>query len=90
MGYVLLYFELAANAILVWSEFAYGHPAMGVAGRVACGLGYAFAPFLVALLSAWLLTNKTTTRKVFLTNLEITWCLTLFVAGLTLISSLGL
>lgn len=93
LGSVVLYLQIAANAALVWGGLVYGHAAMGPVGRVASGIGYAFAPFLVAFLLAALLTKhypRPTSRNAFLTNLEIAWSLTLLVAVLTLVASLAL
>jgi hypothetical protein len=58
------------------------------AGRTALSLGYAFAPVVVALPIAWLLTNPYTmlrTRQAFMLNLEMAWSLILIVAALTLV-----
>jgi hypothetical protein len=91
VGFLVLFLQFAANAVLVW--FGLSHPAMGHAGRVALGAGYAFAPFLVALLFTGLLTKhytNSTTRNAFRTNLEIMWGLTLVVAVVTLMVSLEL
>jgi hypothetical protein len=73
---------------LAWGGFIYANTAVALAFRVVFGLAYAFAPFLLALLSAWLLTKRPTTIKAFLTNLEITWSFTLVLAGLALVISL--
>src|SRR5262245_51475901 len=81
--------RFAANLFLVWCKLRFGHPVMTVAGWIASGLGYAFAPFLVALFLASLLTKLYTepkTRKAFQTNLKITWTLTLLLACLTFMS----
>lgn len=86
----MLYALLALNVLLAWGGFIYANTAVGLALRSAFGLAYAFSPFLVALLSAWLLTKRPTTRKVFLTNLEITWSLMLVLAGLALVVLLEL
>jgi hypothetical protein len=82
-----------ANVFLVWCKLFYGHPVMTVAGRIANGVVYALVPFLVALLLASLFTKlyeNPNTRKAFLINLEITWVLTLLLAGLTFMPSLEL
>jgi hypothetical protein len=83
MGLVL-YALFALNVFLAWGGFIYANTAVALAYRVVFGWAYAFAPLLVALLSAWLLTKRPTTRKAFLTNLEITWSLMLVLAGLAL------
>jgi len=104
----------ATNVLPVWCRLFYGHPVM-TPGQIANGTGYAFVPFLVALivarfltkslrrtqnpqslpnlgslLSAWLLTKRPTTRRAFLTNLEITLSLTLVLASLAFVASLEL
>jgi hypothetical protein len=87
----MLYGLFALNLFLAWTGLVYANPAMAIALRVALGLGYAFAPFLMALLLAGLLTKHhadPTARRAFLTNLEITWSLTLVLAGLGLMASL--
>ena len=89
MGYVLLYALFALNVFLAWGGFIYANTAVALGFRVVFGLAYAFAPFLVALLSAWLLTKRPKTLKAFLTNLEITWSLMLVLAGIALLVSLG-
>jgi len=92
VGSVVLYLQIAANAVLVWCGLVYGHPAMGPVGRVASGIGYAFAPFLLAFLLAALLTKhypRKTTSSAFLTNLEMAWSLTLLVAVLIFVASLA-
>jgi len=89
MGLVL-YALFALNAFLAWGGFIYANTAVALAYRVVFGWAYAFAPLLVALLSAWLLTKRPTTRKAFLTNLEITWSLMLVLAGLALVILLEL
>ena len=86
----MLYVLFALNVFLAWSGFIYSNTAVGLAFRFVFGLAYAFAPFLVALLSAWLLTRRPATRKAFLTNLEITWSLMLVLAGLALVVLLEL
>jgi hypothetical protein len=88
----VLYVLLVLNALLAWSAFVYANTS-AVALRIAIGLGYAFAPLLVALLFTGLLTTsyaEPTDRKVFVRNLEIMWCLTLTVAVLSLILFLKL
>jgi hypothetical protein len=83
----MLYVLLALNVLLAWSGFVY------TGAAVAIGLGYAFAPLLIALLFTELLTKSQadrTDRKAFVRNLEIIWCLTLTVAMLSLILSLKL
>ena len=84
----MLYALTALNVLLAWSGFIYANTAVSLALRVVFGLTYAFAPFLVALLSAWVLTKRPITRRAFLTNLEITWSLTLVLAGLALVVAL--
>ena len=84
----MLYVLFALNVFLAWSGLWYSNPAMAIVLRAVFGLGYAIGPLLAAILGAWLLTKRPTTRKAFLTNLEITWCLTLVVAGFTLVASL--
>jgi len=89
----MLYVLLVLNGLLAWSGFVYANTAAAVALRIAIGLGYAFAPVLVALLFTKLLTTSSaepTDRKVFVRNLEIMWSLTLTVAVLSLILSLKL
>jgi hypothetical protein len=86
----MLYVLFTLNVFLAWSGFIYANTAVALGLRVIFGLAYAFAPFLVALLSAWLLTKKPITLKPFLTNLEITWSLMLVLAGLALVIVLEL
>ena len=86
----MIYVLFAVNVLLAWSGFIYANTAVGLGLRVVFGLGYAIAPFLMALLSAWLLTKRPTTRKAFLTNLEITWSLMLVLAGVALVVLLEL
>jgi hypothetical protein len=86
----MLYALFALNVFLAWGGFIYANTAVSLTFRVVFGLAYAFAPFLVALLSAWQLTKRPTTRKAFLTNLEITWSLMLVLAGLALVVLLEL
>jgi len=90
VGYLLLYALFALNVFLAWGGFIYANTAVGLAFRLAFGLAYAFAPFLVALLLAWGLTKRPITRKALLTNLEITWSLMLVLAGLALVAALEL
>jgi hypothetical protein len=86
----LLYILTAANAFLVWSVFTFGHPGGTFAGRMALSLGYAFAPVMVALPIAWLLTkHHANTRQAFLLNLEIAWSLTLIIGAFLLAISLS-
>jgi hypothetical protein len=93
VGSVVLYLQIAANAVLFACGLVYSHPAMGPVGRVVSGIGYAFAPFLLAFLLATLLTKhypRPTTRNAFLTNLEMAWSLTLLAAVLIFVASLAL
>ena len=86
----MLYALFAVNAFLTWSGLVHANPATAITLRVVFGLGYAFGPLLAAVFGAWLLTKTPTTRKAFLTNLEIAWSLTLALAGLTFVASLEL
>jgi hypothetical protein len=88
--YVLLYALFALNVFLAWGGFIYADTAVGLVFRLVFGLAYALAPFLVALLSAWVVTKRPITRKALLTNLEITWSLMLVLAGLALVAALEL
>jgi hypothetical protein len=84
----MLYVLFALNVFLAWGGFIYANTAVALAFRAVFGLTFAFAPVLVALLSAWLLTKRPATLKAFLTNLEITWSFTLVLAGFALVISL--
>ena len=88
--YVLLYALFALNLFLAWGGFIYADTAVGLVFRLVFGLVYALAPFLLALLSAWIVTKRPITRKALLTNLEITWSLMLVLAGLALVAALEL
>jgi hypothetical protein len=89
----VLYILFVVNAFLAWSEFAFGHTGATMPARVAFSLSYAFAPFFVGLLIAWLMTKHSSNTPPgrgtpFLLNLEMSWSLVLVVAALSHIASI--
>ena len=93
-GARLLYILAVANALLVWTDFTFGHRAGSLALRGMFALGYAALPVVTALIWARLLTRTTTPDRPtkeppssFRVNLEIAWSLTLVVAALSQMGS---
>lgn len=89
----MLYFLAVANALLVWTDFTFGHHAGSLALRGLFALGYAALPFVTALVWARLLTTTSPDRQTedasssFQMNLEIAWSLTLVIAALSQMTS---
>ena len=90
----MLYILAVANALLVWTDFTFGHRTGGLALRGMFALGYAALPVVIAMIWACLLTRTTIPDRPtkepsspFRVNLEIAWSLTLVVAALSQMGS---
>ena len=89
----VLHILFVLNAFLAWSEFTFGHTVVTIPGRVAFSLSYAFAPFFIGLLIAWLMTKHSPETPPgrgipILLNLELAWSIVLVVAALSHIASI--
>ena len=89
----MLYILGVANALLVWTDYTFGHHAGNLALRELFALAYAALPFVTALIWARLLTRAypdcpaKEPLSPFRVNLEIAWSLSLVVAALSQMGS---
>jgi hypothetical protein len=87
-----LYILFAVSAVLAWSEFTFGKStALTTGERVAGSLGYAFAPLLIALLIAGIMSrfHKLPGKpSAFLSNFNNVWAVLLGLATLSHIATL--